>query len=207
MKIIAPLILTLSISAYADQYKIDTSHTEVGFSVKHLLISNVKGRFQKFSGTFEYDKTAKTLKNLNIDIDPSSISTNEKNRDEHLTSDDFFDVKKYKKITFKSDKSEFTADGKSLKVFGQLTIKNKELPVTLDVTINGEAETNGTQKIAFTATTEINRKNWGISWNQNLDKGGVAVSEEVKITIEGESNLVPAKDPITDQTKNKKPKK
>lgn len=187
------MALSISVNCYAEIYKLDTSHTEIGFSVRHLLVSNVKGRFQKFSGTFEYDKTAKTLKNLNIDIDPNSISTNEKDRDEHLKSDDFFDVKKYKKIKFTSDKAEFSADGKNIKVFGKLNIKNKELPVILDVIINGEVEVEGVKKVAFSATTEINRKDWGINWNQNLDKGGVAVSEVVKIIIEGESNLIQPK--------------
>ena len=155
-----------------------------------MLISNVKGRFGKFNGTFEYNKESKSLKNLVIEIDPATISTNQKDRDEHLTSDDFFDVAKYKKITFVGEKSTFSEDGKTIKVLGKLKMKDKELPVSLDIVINGEAEVEGTQKIAFTASAEINRKKWGISWNQDLDKGGVAVSEEVKILIEGQANLI-----------------
>lgn len=182
--------LLASISIRAENYKLDTSHTEIGFSVKHLLISNVKGRFETFNGTFQYDKVKKTLTDLKIEIDPASISTNQKDRDEHLRSDEFFDVKKYKKVTFTGEKADFSADGKNFKLKGNLKIKDIALPVTLDVTINGEAEIEGTQKIAFTATTEINRKKWGINWNENLDKGGVAVSEEVKIIIEGEANLI-----------------
>lgn len=189
-KISVLLLLSLSFYANAENYKLDPSHTEVGFSVKHLLISNVKGRFSKFSGTFEYDKAAKTLKSLKIEIDPASIDTNEKDRDEHLRSDDFFDVKKYKKVTFVGEKSEFSTDGQNLKVTGKLKIKDKELPVILAVKINGEAEVEGVKKIAFTVTTEINRKDFGINWNKTLDKGGVAVSEEVKILIEGEANLI-----------------
>lgn len=184
------LLLTVGFYSQAENYKLDTSHTEIGFSVKHLLISNIKGRFGKFSGTFEYDKATKSLKNLKIEIDPASINTSEKDRDEHLRSDDFFDVKKYKKVTFLSEKADFSEDGKTIKVFGKLKIKDKELPVTLDVILNGEAEIEGTKKIAFTANAEINRKNWGINWNKTLDKGGVAVSEEVKILIEGEANLI-----------------
>lgn len=182
--------LTVGFYSHAENYKLDTSHTEIGFSVKHLLISNVKGRFGKFNGTFEYDKVTKLLKNLKIEIDPASISTSEKDRDEHLRSDDFFDVKKYKKVTFIGDKADFSEDGKKINLSGKLKIKDKELPVTLEVTLNGEAEIEGTKKIAFTASTEINRKDWGINWNKALDKGGVAVSEEVKILIEGEANLI-----------------
>lgn len=189
-KLIVSLTLLVTGLATAESYKLDNAHTEVGFSVKHLLISNVKGRFQKYTGTFDYDKTAKTLKNLNIEIDPASISTQQKDRDDHLKSDDFFDVKKYKKVTYKEEKAEFSADGKTIKVFGKLKIKDIEQPVVLDVTINGEVEVEGTQKIAFTASTEIDRKKWGINWNKNLDKGGLAVSEDVKILIEGEANLI-----------------
>ena len=186
------LLLATSIGFYAKagNYKLDTSHSEIGFSVKHLLISNVKGRFGTFSGTFEYDKEKKSLTGLKIEIDPTTITTNQKDRDEHLKSDDFFDVEKYKQVTFTSDKANFSSDGQNIKVTGKLKIKNTELPVTLDVVINGEAEVEGTQKIAFTATAEINRKKWGINWNEKLDKGGVAVSEEVKILIEGQANLI-----------------
>ncbi len=187
------LLLSTGFTAQAENYKLDPGHTEIGFSVKHLLISNVKGRFGKFKGTFSYDKAAKTLSDLKIEIDPASISTSEKNRDEHLVSEDFFDVKKYKTVTFKGEKSEFAADGQSLKITGLLKMRDKELPAILDVTINGEAEVEGVKKIAFTATSKINRKDWGINWNKNLDKGGLAVSEEVKILIEGEANLITAK--------------
>lgn len=187
------LLLSVSFYAQAENYKLDTSHTEVGFSVRHLLISNVKGRFGKFSGTFEYDKAAKTLKNLTIEIDPATINTNEKNRDDHLKGPDFFDVKKYKTVTFTGEKAEFAADGQSIKVTGQLKIKDKSRPVVMDVKINGEAEVEGVKKVAFTATTEINRKEWGISWNKNLDTGGLAVSEEVKILVEGQANVIESK--------------
>lgn len=192
-QVLVLVLLSGCFYAQAENYKLDTSHTEVGFSVKHLLISNVKGRFGKFSGTFEYDKAAKTLKNLAIEIDPASISTNEKNRDDHLRSPEFFDVKKYKTVTFTGEKAEFAADGQSMKVTGQLKMKDKSLPVVLDIKINGEAEVEGVKKVAFTATTEINRKEWGINWNKSLDKGGLAVSEEVKILIEGEANVVQPK--------------
>lgn len=184
------IISTTGFFAKAENYKLDTSHTEIGFSVKHLLISNVKGRFGLFSGTFEYNKANRVLENLKIEIDPASISTNQKDRDEHLRSDEFFDVEKFKKVTFIAEKATLSSDGQVTKVKGKLKIKETELPVTLDVVITGEAEIEGTQKIAFTANTEINRKKWGINWNEKLDKGGVAVSEEVKIIIEGQANLI-----------------
>jgi polyisoprenoid-binding protein YceI len=152
------LITSTSLFTQAENYKLDTAHTEIGFSVKHLLISNVKGRFASFNGTFEYDKEKKTLKNLKIEIDPASISTNQKDRDEHLTSDDFFDVAKYKKITYIGETATFSDDGKTIKVLGKLKMKDKDLPITLDIVINDEAEIEGTKKVAFTANTEFNRK-------------------------------------------------
>lgn len=191
--LIMSFIFLISNYAQANNYKLDTSHTEVGFSVKHLLISNVKGRFGSFSGNFEYDKEKKLLNNLKIEIDPATISTNQKDRDEHLRSEDFFDVEKYKKVTFVGDKAIFSADGQNIQVVGKLKMKDVEHSVTLNVVINGEAEIEGTKKIAFTASTEINRKKWGINWNEKLDKGGVAVSEEVKIIIEGQANLIKSK--------------
>lgn len=192
-KMLFMIILTAGFYSHAESYNLDPAHSEVGFSVKHLMISNVKGRFLKFSGKFDYDKATKYLKNMNIEIDPSSIDTNQNDRDDHLKSADFFDVKKFNKITFKDEKAEFSADGSTIKLHGKLKMKDKELPVTLDITINGEAEVEGTKKVAFSATTVINRKNWGISWNKSLDKGGIAVSEDVKIAIEGEANLIKTK--------------
>lgn len=191
--ILFSILLTISNFAFAAQYKIDNSHTELGFSVRHLLISNVKGRFNEYSGTFEYDKEKNTFKNLSVEINPNSIDTAQKNRDKHLKSDDFFDTEKYKIIKLTSTKVEFSKDGKSLKVYADLKIKDQTKPVVLDVTIEGEAEIEGEKRIAFIAKTEINRKEWGINWNKNLDNGGVAVSNEVKIVIEGQAKLVQSK--------------
>lgn len=189
--------LLLSGTAQAASYFLDKDHTSVGFAVKHLVISTVKGSFNKFSGTFDYDPTKKTLSNLNVEIDTDSITTGNKDRDDHLRSNDFLNAPKFPKITFKGEKVEFAADGKTGKITGPLTIRDKTKTVTLDVVNNGEADFMGTKKIGFSATTKISRGEFGVSWNKTLDKGGVAVGDEVTVTIDGEANMkadAPAKE-------------
>lgn len=186
-------LISLGQTASAAVYNLDKAHMQVGFSVKHLMVSNVKGHFSTVNGTFEFDEKTKLLKNLQADIDVASVNTNEADRDKHLKGEDFFAAEKFPKMTFKSDKAKFKSVGKTTKVSGMLTIKDQTKPVVLDVVYNGSVEFMGTQKIGFTATTKINRKDFGITWNKSLDKGGVAVSDEVLITIEGEANMAVAK--------------
>lgn len=187
MKTMMTLALSLLASAaFAAPYELDAAHSEVGFSVKHLMISNVKGHFDKFSGTFDYDSAKKTLKDVNVTVETASVNTANGKRDEHLQSPDFFDAKKFPKITFKSTKVDGT------KVTGDLTIRDKTKSVTLDFTNNGEADFMGTKKIAFTGKGQIKRGDFGLTWNKNMDKGGVVVGDDVMIMIEGEANAVTA---------------
>ncbi len=180
-------------SAYAAPYELDPTHLEVGFSIKHLMISNVKGRFDKVSGKLDFDPAKKNLKDLVVDIDVASVNTSNKDRDDHLKNEDFFDVKKFPKMTFKSTKTDWSKDGKTVKITGDLTIKDKTKSVVLDTVYTGEAEFYGTKKIAFTGTTKFNRKDFGLTWNKALEAGGVAVGEEVNVQIDGEANLIAAK--------------
>ncbi len=192
MKVFAVLFLFASM-AQAGFYKLDLAHSQVGFTVKHLMVTNVKGSFKKFDGQFNYDPTKKELKDIDVVIDTESIETGVPDRDGHLKGEDFFNAKKYPKITFKSQKGEMSADGKTSKVKGMLTMRDKTLPAVLEVINNGEVEFMGVKKVGFSATTKVNRKDWGVSWNKALDKGGVAVSDEVTIVIDGEANLEEAK--------------
>ena len=192
MKVFAVIFLFASM-AQAGIYKLDLAHSQVGFTVKHLMVTNVKGSFKKFEGQFNYDPTKKELKDIDVVIETESIETGVADRDGHLKGEDFFNAKKYPKITFKSQKGEMSADGKTAKVKGLLTMRDKTLPVVLDVINNGEVEFMGVKKVGFSATTKVNRKDWGVSWNKALDKGGVAVSDEVTIVIDGEANLEEAK--------------
>jgi len=187
------LTFLMATSAAAAPYSVDPSHTEVGFSIKHLMISNVKGRFNKFAGTFDFDPTKNQLNNIQVEIDTASIDTNEPDRDKHLRSNDFFGVEKYPKMTFKSDKVEYAGD-KPVKTIGTLKIRDKSKTVTLDLDFHGTVtDAWGNNKVAFTAATKINRKDFGITWNKALDKGGVTVGDEVSISIEGQAIPVAAK--------------
>lgn len=187
------LTFLIATSASAAPYAIDPSHTDVGFSIKHLMISNVKGRFKKFSGTFDFDPAKNQLNNISVEIDTTTIDTNEPDRDKHLRSNDFFWVEKYPKMTFKSDKIEYSGD-KPVKAIGTLKIRDKSKTVTLDLDYRGSImDAWGNNKLAFAATTKIDRKDFGIIWNKALDKGGVTVGDEVSIAIEGEANPVNTK--------------
>ncbi len=174
----------LGVKAQAAIFDLDGSHMEVGFSVKHLMISNVKGRFDKVTGQFDFDSKTKEIKDVSIDIDPSTVNTNEADRDKHLRGADFFNVEKFPKITFKADKGSIKKVNGSLP--GKLTILDKTKDVVLDIRFNGETEFMGKKRVSFSGTTKINRKDFGLTWNKNLDKGGVAVGDEVQITLEGE---------------------
>ncbi len=182
--------LLFTISVEAEKYKIDTGHSSVGFKVKHLVISTVSGRFNTFEGTFDFDEKTGRLKDINVSIDVSSIDTNESKRDEHLRSEDFFNVKKFPKMTFRGKKVIYK-DKKPVKVRGELRLHGHKKKVTLDVTYNGTVtDPWGNKKLGFEAMTEINRKDFGINWSKKLDSGGLVVSEKVKIHIEGEANAM-----------------
>jgi polyisoprenoid-binding protein YceI len=184
------ILLSLSSSiAFAAAFKMDPAHSEVGFSVKHLVYANVKGRFNKFEGGFSYDDKTKTATNIDVKIDAASIDTNDKKRDDHLMSDDFFDAKKFPALTFKADKITGVEPGKTFKVPGTLTMRGVAKPIALEVEFRGlTSDPWGNEKLIFGATTRIQRRDWGINWNKSLDKGGVVVGEDVVINIEGEAS-------------------
>jgi polyisoprenoid-binding protein YceI len=180
-------LLTSSL-VWSVPYKMDTSHSEVGFTVKHLMLTNVKGRFNKFEGAFDYDEKTKTLSKVDIKIDIATVDTNDKKRDEHLASPDFFDAKKFASMDFKADKVTGVEAGKSFKLPGTLTLHGVTKPVTLDVDFRGVTKDPwGNERLVFGATAKINRTDWGVKWNKSMDKGGVVVGEEVVIAIESES--------------------
>lgn len=174
---------------HAAIYTLDGSHTEIGFSVKHLMLSNVKGRFNKFEGSFDFDAEKQKLEKVNVTINVSSIDTNEKKRDDHLRSPDFFNVEKFEKMTFVGEKAIFK-NKKPVQLIGELTIKDKTQKVTLDLDMKGAInDPFGNHRVVFSATTKINRKDFGITWNKPMDKGGVVVGDEIAISIDGEAIL------------------
>ena len=164
------------------KWVIDPDHSEVGFKVKHLMISNVKGNFSKFEGTIDGEDFTKAP--IHVKVATESVSTNSDDRDKHLRSEDFFNADKYGEMTFKS-KSIEKVDDDEYKLKGDLTIKDTTNEVELDVEFGGQNKDPwGNQRIAFEITGKINRKDWGLNWNSKLETGGVLVGDEVKLNAE-----------------------
>jgi len=165
-------------------WHIDPAHSEVQFSVRHMMISTVRGRFTQFAGTIEADEQNPTASQVNVQIEASSINTGNEQRDGHLRSPDFLDAEHYPQISFKSTKVEMDSK-ESGRVSGDLTIRDVTKPVVLDVEFAGLAKSPwGTTSAGFSATTKINRKDWNLNWNVALETGGWLVSDEIKISIE-----------------------
>lgn len=165
---------------------IDQSHSQVGFSIRHMMISKVRGRFETFQGTVELDEQNPSAAKVDVSIDASSVTTRDAQRDGHLKGADFFDVANYPNLTFVSTSVD-QVDGQHAKLHGDLTIRGVTKPVTLDVTFEGKAKSPwGTTSAGFSATTTIDREEWGLSFNQALETGGVLVGKEVEISIDVE---------------------
>ncbi|MBM7707010.1 YceI family protein [Chryseomicrobium aureum] len=169
-------------------FNLDTAHSSIGFSVKHMMVSKVRGNFNEFSANLEGNEQDLTGATIDFTIDVASINTNNTDRDNHLRSADFFDVENYPSITFKATDIQSKGDDE-YKVTGDLTIKDVTKPVTFDVEYEGKG-TNpwGQEVVAFSASSKINRKDFGLTWNQTLETGGVLVGEDIKIDIELELN-------------------
>jgi polyisoprenoid-binding protein YceI len=181
------LVLGASASALASDWDVDSSHSRVGFGVRHMMVSTVHGSFTKYTGTIALDDADISRSRAHLEIDVTSIDTGNAKRDEHLKSADFFDVGKFPKMVFDSTKIEkHGADG--LVISGNLTIKNVTRPVVLNVAgLTGEVKDpwGGTRRGA-TATAKINRKDFGLTWNKGLETGGVVVGDEVTLELEVE---------------------
>lgn len=168
------------------QWIIDDSHSLIQFTVRHMMISKVRGRFDRFSGTIAADEQNPANSAVNVQIEAASINTRDAKRDAHLTSPDFLDVASYPYITFVSKRIE-VLDESHGRITGDLTIRGVTREVTLDVEYNGQARSPwGTVSAGFHAHTTINRKDWGLTWNMALETGGVLVGDELEIDIEVE---------------------
>jgi len=164
------------------KWVLDASHSELGFRVKHLMISNLKGEFRKFSA--EVDGEDFTKSPIKVVIDATSIYTNDDSRDGHLKSADFFDTENHQEILFTGSSFQ-KLDEDNYKLIGQLTIKGVNNSVALDVEFGGiNKDPWGNEKAAFAVSGKINRKDWGLNWNAALETGGVLVSDEVRIHAE-----------------------
>lgn len=188
MAAVAVALTCLPQVAAAKTYKLDLEHTNVTFQIRHLF-TQVDGRFDKFDGKITFDAANLADAKVSGTIDASSINTHLANRDKHLRSADFFDVAKYPSITFESTKiSDLDAKTKTGKMHGKLTMHGVTKEIVLDAAFIGEGpDSYGNRKAGFSAVTKINRKDFGLNWNDTLETGGLLVGEQVEIRISVEA--------------------
>lgn len=176
--------LLFASSLFGGTFTIDQAHSSVGFKVKHMMISNVKGTFDNFSGTFDFDEKTNTLQKLDGTVEVASINTANEKRDKHLRADDIFDAAKYPKITFQLTKLDDD------KAHGSFTMKGVTKDIVLDYEPGGTiVDMRGNTVAGFTLSGKLKRSDYGITWNRVLEAGGVAVGDEVKLEIEIEGKL------------------
>lgn len=179
----------------ADRWNIDPAHSHVEFAVRHLMISTVKGRFADLSGYIIIDENDPSGVQVDVTIKVASIDTRQPDRDAHLRSADFFDAEKYPDITFKGSH----VDGDDMTQFvlnGNLTIHGVTKQIALNVNEEGRGKDPwGNERVGYSATGKIDRRDFGLTWNQNLETGGIAVGHEVKISMDLEVIKVPAGQP------------
>lgn len=167
-------------------FQIDNKHSEIQFSVRHMMVSKVRGVFEKWGGVVALDLANPANTTVDITIDAASINTKDEQRDGHLRSPDFLNVAQYPAITFKSTKVELGGDN-TAKLHGDLTIAGVSKPVVLAVEYQGNAKSPwGTVSHGFSASTKINREDWGLTWNAALETGGWLVGKDIQIDIEME---------------------
>lgn len=168
-------------------WTIDPAHTSVNFSAKHMMVTTVRGHLGPISGALELDEADFTKSEIEVVIDVANLQTRDEKRDGHLKSADFFDVENWPSATFKSTRIE-SLGGDKYNVIGDLSVRGVTKEVTLDTQFEGFTSNPWGQKlVAFTATTKINRKDWGLNWNVALEAGGVLVGEQVKLEIDVEA--------------------
>jgi polyisoprenoid-binding protein YceI len=168
----------------AQTWEIDPVHSSVQFTVRHMVISKVHGRFARFSGAIALDGDDRSRARVQVDIDTASIDTNEQQRDAHLKSGDFLDVEKYPTMTFVSERIE-NVDDERFRIVGKLTLHGVTRDVTLDAEDGGRARDPwGGERVGYTARTSLNRKDFGLAWNQVLETGGLLVGERIDIVLE-----------------------
>ncbi len=165
-------------------YTLDASHTRIGFSARHAMVTKVRGAFNEFEGRGYFDAENPANSMVELTIQAASIDTRNADRDGHLKSNDFFDMENYPTITFRSTSVE-PKGGDKFSITGDLTIKDVTKPVTVDFEYAGGAtDPFGNDRIGFEGSTTINRKDWGVNWNAALEAGGVLVSEKVNLEFE-----------------------
>lgn len=174
---------TSAVGDLSGDYTLDASHSRLGFSARHAMVTTVRGAFKSFEGTATIDTATPANSTVTLTIDPASVDTGTADRDGHLTSGDFFDVENFPTITFVSTQVE--RDGDEWAITGDLTIKGVAKPVTIVFEETGSArDPFGNLRAGFEGSTTINRKDWGLTWNAALETGGVLVSEKIKLDFD-----------------------
>ncbi|QBG49193.1 polyisoprenoid-binding protein [Verrucomicrobia bacterium S94] len=173
---------TLALSTHAEIFSLDTGHAEIGFSVKHMMVSNTKGTFNTFEGTVDFDLESNTLKAIEGTIQAASIDTNNEKRDNHLRAEDFFNVEKYPTITFKSTTVK-KQDASNYEVTGILNILGQDHTVVLPVTVNGPVDDpHGNKRMGIESETVLNRRDLGIT-----NSPAAVIGDDVKISLSMEA--------------------
>ncbi len=190
----------------ADKYEIDPSHSEIQFSVKHMLLSNVKGNFTDFSGVIMFDEKDLTQSSVDVTIKSASITTDNQKRDDHLRSADFFDAEKFPTLTFKSKKVTKKSDTE-FEMTGDFTMHGLTKEVMIPFTYNGQVMAWGNSRIGAEGSLTVNRQDYGVSWSKKLDNGGLVVGDDVKIDLTIEAAKFKPEEPKKDEPKKDEPKK
>jgi polyisoprenoid-binding protein YceI len=181
---LAAVLGVTSLSALAESWTVDAAHSTVGFSVRHMMVSNVKGAFGKFTASVDGSPADPTTAKISATIEIASVDTRDTKRDDHLRSADFFDAAKFPQMTFTSTKVE-KVSATTAKVTGDLTLRGVTKPVVLDVEYTQPVKTPwGKSVVGATATGKISRKDFGVAWSKTLDGGGLVVGDDVTIQIE-----------------------
>lgn len=165
-------------------WKIDSSHSEIQLSVRHMMVSKVRGHFGAFSGDINFNEENPAASSIDVTIQADSISTRDAGRDGHLKSADFLNAAEYPVLRFVSNRVEVVSEKKG-RIYGELTIRDISREVVLDTEFTGTAKSPwGTTSAGFSATTSFDRKDWGLGWNQALEAGGILVGDKVDVSIE-----------------------
>jgi len=165
-------------------YTIDASHSEVGFSVRHAMVTKVRGQFAEYEGALHLDGSDPAKSTVEVNIKVASIDTNQEQRDEHLRTGDFFDAENHPEISFRSTSAEFLGDD-SYRLSGDLTIKGTSKPISIDFAFMGAAkDIYGNERVGFEGSTVIDRTDWGLTYNAALETGGVLIGEKVTLSFD-----------------------
>ncbi|MER7827516.1 YceI family protein [Streptomyces sp. NPDC096097] len=181
---VATLTVDPALAALTGDYVIDPAHSSIGFTVRHAMVTNVRGAFTEHEGTLHLDGADPARSTASIDVKIGSVDTGIADRDGHLRSGDFFDAETFPLMTFRSTEAR-QLGGDTYRITGELTIKDVTRPLSIDLEFNGSAtDPYGNERVGFEGSTEIQRSDWGLTWNAALEAGGVMVSDKVKLTFD-----------------------